>query len=235
MAALFFHGVQIADRGAANLTWGRRLLRNKAGVGYGFEVEVTAGSLGLACAGAADAAVKAAMVAEILSIPNGDLVFDGVRFATDAATLDGIRCVEGPVWSNRPGANGETYLEYAATWSWSYFTASAPRLQFFTETVTVTGGTQQPVERGILNGPNIIQAIITAQCWRAVQAGQQVGISARYADPGPIWPALIVDQSITNRSAERMGNAYVNYFTGWQYQFLSPPALPLIPLPNEWL
>lgn len=231
---LTYAGVQLADVGAASLTWGRQLQRDAAGRPVGYAVKVDVNKAMIACAGAADAALKMAAVQAVLDVYGGDLTFDGGRAVYSATTLGGISVSYGPVWLSDPGGNGITFISYACGFEWEYLRADAAALVDFQESVRVQGGEPLVVVRNTLNLGPVEQRPIPLQGWRATQSGRAVGLRARPNPPAPLWPTQLYDKTFTAVSGRRVGVAgYRDFETQWAYEFAS--ATPLAAVPNEWL
>lgn len=239
---LTYNGLALGDVGASRFQWGRKLVRNRAGIGQGFLYRVHCSQVSFACAGQTDCAIRMANVEAALAAEGGDLLFlndDGSRSQNSvlsAATLSGVRCVEGPTWGDRPGAQFSTWREYACVFEWeTSFGDFAPLLTDFSETLTVRGGQPRLVVLETLNTPPVLQTTVPLTGYRAVQEGFAVGYQG-YPDPSqiapPVWPLAQTDQQVTTASPERVGPAFRNYTVRWQYTFAS--ADPLFGLPNAW-
>lgn len=234
----------LADYGAARFTWGvvRREL-NAAGVVDRLTWQCNVTEAGLACTGPADAAVKIALVQQALAVQEGDLLFDAGRSVASYATLGGVRCVAGPVWSDRGGANGYTFVSYAARFEWQTLAPGGMPLTDFGEVVTVSGGLPRRVGFPIVNGNfSVVQTTTGPEPYEALQVGFGVGLTLRpFANP-PLWPLLQTGPNpVTTASARRHGDMaprYTDFRVDWSYRFVSnTPFVPVAPgqdVPTEW-
>lgn len=237
---LLYGGVQIADNSWAKFTWGYELLRNRAGIGYGVQGRVSCSELGLAVAGQLDATAKMLAVESALAAGPRDLVFQNdngspsANSVLTADTLSGVRCVSGPHWSDRAGAQFQTWRAYAAEFEWEKcFAGTETLLIDFAETVVTAGGTPVLAELVPINAPAVVQLAAPQTAYRAVQQGRSVGYRARPNPPPPLWPAALHARQVGTSSGERVGANYKNFVRTWRYDFVS--ETPLAGGPNEWV
>lgn len=236
---LMYGGLQIADENWARFVWGYDLLKNRAGIGYGVLGRVSCSELGIAVAGQADAAAKMAAIDTALAQQPRDLLFlndngsPSANSVTTGSTLSGVRCT-GWQWSDKPGAQFQTWRQYSAEFEWeTCFAGAAALLIDFAETVVTSGGTPVLAELVPINAPAVVQLAAPQTAYRAVQQGRAVGYLARPPAPPPIWPAALHAQQVGTASGERVGVNYKDFVRTWRYDFVS--ETPLVGLPNEWV
>jgi hypothetical protein len=240
---LFFGSVALSDVNGAKFTWGRQLVRNAAGIGVGllWRVQVERAVTRVNGQIDADARITAAQAA--LALQDQDLIFyrddaaASAKSVLSAGSLSGVRCVEGPVWSSRPGAQHVTWLEFAATFEWeTRFASAVGLLTDFHESLTIEGGTPKLVVLEPINAPPVLQETVPVQGYRAVQEGEAVGVAAR---PTPavvspyLWPANLTRDVTVQISASRVGQNYKDFGVRWVREYVS--ATPLVGVPNEWI
>ncbi len=239
---LFYGATQVADTNAAKFSWSRQLLRNRAGIGVGLHWRCGLEQAILVCNGQTDARTKQLAIEEALSIEGQDLIFandDGTpsgKSVLSALTLSGVRCTEGPIWSSRPGAQHQTWIEYAATWEWeTRFESALTLLMEFHETLMIEGGTPRLVVLEPLNTRPVLQITVPQTGYRAVQIGSAIGVADR---PNPyllsplIWPGNC-DRDVTVQiSGERVGPSYKDFGVQWHREYKSDT--PLVGAPAEW-
>ena len=240
---LQYSGVNIGDVGWAQIAVSRELLRNKAQIGYGFKHTWNCSRVGLAVSGQADATIKGAAIETALAVQNADLVLlndnglPSFKYVQTADTLSGVRCTN-LEWSDRPGAQHATYLEFSCRFEWeTRFPSSAGLLMDFTETITVSGGTAIYVKFDTLNAGPIIQQTVPTTGYMVVQEGSASGVSD--------WPVSDIvappltslgyqfDRTVGRTSPERIGNGYSDFRVRWRYQFVSA-TLP-VGNPHIWV
>lgn len=241
---LLYAGFQIADRGAARFAPSRVALLNAAGVVHGYACQWDCDSLALAVT-PATATTKLLQVEAALRNQEGDLEFlypDGSptgKQALSALTLSGVRCVSGPNWSRRPGAQHWTWLEYGASFYWeevhpSLLVDPDRWLTDFTETVSVRGGTPRLVLHEPINALPVVQTTIPQQGWTVTQRGQAVGRAGYPVPVPPFWPANLADKVVERGSPVRVGRNYRDFPVAWEYQFVFGGAVEPLALPSVW-
>ena len=238
---VLYGGVQIGEVNSARFTWGRSLLRNRAGIGYGFRYQVNFGDVIIRTTSQLNCALKMAAGGAALAQQEGDLIVqndDGSasdNSVLSGATLSGVRCT-GLTWLDKPGAQFLTFRQFACSFEWeTAFPGTAFLLIDFQESLTVTGGTPLIVVFEPINAPPVAQITVPVQGYRAAQSGSAVGYRARPIAAliaPPLFPAALTKQSITQKSPDRVGVNYQNYGVQWQYEFAS--ATPLLGNPNAW-
>ena len=241
---LLYSGVQLADVNGAKFTWGRTLQRNAAGIGVGLLWRVAVEQAVVRVNGQADADARIAAAEAVLSVEGGDLVFQrddlaaSAKSVLSAATLSGVRCVEGPVWSSRAGAQHNTWLEFSATFEWeTRFASAVGLLMDFSETLTIEGGTPLVVVLEPINALPVEQETVPQQGYRAVQEGFAVGVAAR---PNPLSlspilpaPARLIRQVNVQTSGARVGQNYRDFGARWRREYVG--AAEITGLPAEWI
>lgn len=234
---LLFAGYQLGETNAVQIGWGRELLRNDAGIGYGFQYTANCPRIILNVNGQADATSKGLAVEAVLALPAQDLKFlndDGTpsfKSVTSLNTRGGVRCISGPNWSDRAGAQHATWLEYGAVFQWeTSFGATGPLLMSYSETVKVEGGTPRKVVHEVINFGfnNVEQITIPRQKYRVTQSGFAVGIDGFPFPPAagvPLYPDPI-GNPVGATTPDRVGNGYKGYRVDWSYfwEFASAPA-----------
>jgi hypothetical protein len=236
---LVYGGVQIGDTSWVRLTWGRELLLNAAGYGYAHRGFCSASQIGFRCAGQADARARMLVVENALVAQGNDLLFlndDGSPSANSvlaAACLVPPRCVRGPVWSDKPGAQFLTWREYAADFEWEVPASPGPLLLDFRESVTVSGGTPLRVVQEYLNAPPDAVTTVYQQKVVVTQQGFALGVDSYPPAAAPLFPNPNANP-VTNTSPDRVGRGYRSYRTDWAYAwefadpFLAAGAAPLL-------
>lgn len=245
---LYYRGAAITDYGAASVRFDCQGVRNRAQQVYKRRYRAVAPRLGLACYGVADANARKLAVETLLAQDGGDLALvtaagaPTARSVFDVNTLNGVRVVDGPNWSDRPGAHGVTYWDYSATWEWEMAVPPAgggPALLDWQETVILTVGVPKVVEFNPVNTPGpVLQVTTGATASRAVVTGQAVGAYERPVvpaglpdlDPTVLWES---PPEVTVGSALRTGYSYTDFPVRWTYRYVS--VNPLLLLPREWL
>lgn len=239
---LYYNGVTLGAVNAAELVWGRQLRRNKAGIGVGFDWRADVPSVRFAVAGQADADVAIAAIEAALATANANLILanddgsDSAKNVYDAPSFSGVRCVSGPTWSARPGAQHVTFLEYACSFEWHSRLAGLSSTMYldFSETVSIDGGEPFAV---VLEPINVaspeLQITVPQQGWRSVQEGYAVGVSQYPTPPDPIagLGTRIVNR-VSKTTPQRIGRGKEGYAIRWTYQFVKATAA--TGNPTEW-
>lgn len=228
---LLYGGVPIADAGWSLVGMESRLLRNRAGVGYGLLRTVSVPKLGLRVAGQADADTKAGVIEAALRAQGVDLVYrnddasSSFKSVTSSGTLSGVRCVRW-AWSTDPGAQHATYLGYSAEFEWEErFPGVSFLLTDYKEQVTVTGGVPLTVVIECVNTSPVSQVTVPQQKYTVTQQGFAVGLTG-YPTPPALLYTNPKQRAVSKTSADRVGESYQNYRVDWSYawEFASAPA-----------
>lgn len=237
---LKYGSTELGDASWASIRWGRDLLRNAAGIGYGFLFTAECPEIGFKVAGQADADTKGAAIEAALAVGGGNLVLEkdnataSFKAVTSTNTFSGVRCVRGPVWSEESGAQHLTYLKYAAAFEWEIsFGEGAPLLLSWNEAVSSSGGTPLTVVQEYLNAEPEAQQTIFRQKWVVTQQGSAVGYLAYPTPPAPGF-ANPNRQSVSKAAAQRVGaSGYKGFRVDWSYmwEFAADPGSLT---PNQW-
>jgi hypothetical protein len=237
-----YGGTQLGDIGATRFTWQRALLRNNAGIGYGFQYVANFSEIFFRCASQDECRARMGAIGLATSQENQDLIvwnFDGTpsdNAVLTNSTLSGVRCTS-LVWLDKPGAQFLTHRVYAATFEWeTRFPTTANLLMDFKETITTSGGTPLIVILEPINALPVAQITVPQQGVRLVQEGMAVGYQRRpnpLAIAPPIWPAYLTGKTISKMSGERVGFYRKNFGIQWRYEYASP--VELAGEPTEWI
>lgn len=234
----------LGDINWAKVRWGRELTRNDAGIGLGFLYTVTCSEIGFQSTSQAASVGLMNKITNALANPfeNGNLLFlndDGSKSANCILvgnTLGGVRCVQGPVWSDEPGALYINYQKYAAVFQYETAFASAPFLKSYHEIISVEGG--GPVTIAVEARNNftpVLQTITPFAKYVVMQSGEAVGYlrppTQNVPLPFPIPPSR---PRVSNQSASRVGSNYREFPTAWAYRW-ELSTLPFLPLPQQWV
>ena len=238
-----YGGIQLGETNAARFTWARTLLRNKAGIGYGFEYAINFSEILIRSTSQSDCRFKMSLAGAALAAQEGDLIVwnddntPSDNAALSGSTLSGIRCTGGPIWLDKPGAQFLTHRLFACSFSWeTAFAGTSFFLMEFKEQLTITGGTPLIVVLEPVNALPIAQITVPYQGWHAVQSGMAVGYRARPIASQiapPVFPLALTKATVTQMSGERVGVNAKNFGVQWSYEFAS--ATPLGGSPNEWV
>lgn len=237
-----YGGTQLGDVGATRFTWGRSLLVNKADIGYGFKVVANFPEVFFRCANYSDCLRRMANIEAATGSPGGDLIVRDLEgnMTTNAVnsseTVNGVRCTNF-TWLDKPGAQFLTYRVYTCSFEWeTVFPDTRDMLVSFSEKLVRTGGEPEIVILEPINALPVAQVTVPMKGFRAVQEGSAVGLRRR-PNPlqiaPPIWPDAMVQKTITEISAERLGYIGRNFGVQWRYEYVS--ATNLAGSVTEWV
>lgn len=147
-------------------------------------------------------------------------------------SLDGIKVVSPPSFPTNRGAAYVTFLPYRVTLEAEYPVSGQSQLVSFRETVQRSGGGPNVNVLETLETPPVFQTGKLFPAYRAVQAGEAVGLFSTPFVPPPLWPANQVRPVQTAEgSPERRGQALIRWPISWSYEFAS--ATPFFGKPNH--
>ncbi len=172
-----------------------------------------------------------------------NLVFytdDGTRAHSllNAGSLTGVRIMKPPYYPKGEGAELSTFRSYSivATCRYPAIGATNP-LKSFTEILQMSGGGPRRAVVECVNLPPQEQVLQLYTAYRAVQAGQAVGMYAYPPVQPPIFPGKqvvldVVPGGAQYGSPKLLNGIYVDWPVSWHYEYIS--ATPLVGLPHRW-
>jgi len=237
-------GIYAFAVGSNKITAGRRVLVNKGGQLYAYELHWQIHGY-LYCNGQADASAQIAALNLALSIPyqnvalyNDDGSLSGTVMQNQGSTT-GVLVVDGPNYPlGEYGAIYSTEVPFDFSVRAEFpFTGTANLLLDFHEELHFAGGLPIFVCKPSLNTVAQRQRTAFREPYKATQQGSITGYLKYPTIPAPIWPNYLAKAPETARkSPERKGNvpaAYQGYTIDYAYTFESPYILS--GTPNLWI
>ncbi len=150
-------------------------------------------------------------------------------------TIGGIRCVEGPNFSEWQGGEYTTFRRYSLTIEAEVFNPACLYVAY-AEMLTFRGGGPRNIHLETAIGLPQKQRVQNFTVYRATQDGSAIGLANYPPANAPIWPAALMEPNtvITGKSPKRSGPpgapTYSDFEISWHYEF--EDALPLLGAPT---
>jgi hypothetical protein len=212
---------------------------NAAGIPYieKFEVDIE-GYL----TGAGQSALSTAEIAlaAAMRIPFQDFVFkrdDGGRtgiYLQNATSLSGVRCIKGPSYTSKVGAEYANQRTFSLTIAATYPILNAlTAIISFKERMQFSGGAPVYDFKPAINGEPQKQQLWFREPYQLVQSGEAYGFLDYPSVPPPAFPtAVMMAPTVEDIGPERDGINYKNFGRRWSYTMKS--GSPLIAVPTLW-
>lgn len=182
-----------------------------------------------------------ALLIQACSVSGVDLIFKrddgGIAAACSMLhnnTLDGVKCIRGPDFTSRYGAEYVSQREFQITFQGKFpiLNTSTALIQF-DEEMTYGGGYPEFIEKPAINGPAQIQLSAFQRAYTLIQSGSATGFMFRPKEPPPAFPLNLRTAPVIRKSTpKRIGNTYYQYKISWTYEMMD--VNPLIAFPTLW-
>lgn len=212
---------------------------NEAEIPYIEKIEVTLEGF-LTGTTQAELTAKEEILIDAVQAPFYDFVFkrdDGGRsgiYLRNGTSLSGVRCIKGPNFGEKVGAEYANQRKYTVTFGASYPILNLDtRYISFKERMAYSGGEPVFDYKNAINGEPQLQQVWFREPYQLVQSGEAFGFADYPPYPPMAFPsARMRAPEVEKIGGDRTGHKYKKFGIRWTYTMRS--NVPLIAVPTLW-